>query len=244
MKTPNRRAASTPPQYRKATRRRNARAARRIPATKRLESHTPARGRGVRRKTPEWWSACRASLRPGLERDTQLMPWLIADTVCSEVSRFLGVEIPARYSDWLDAKAERCYANHRHFRTLMRGRGNAPRDWLYAFMRHWLAAWLDLERPDLYLERPDLYQCLPEDFNLGHRLPPGRHPLIRRKGFVLTLLPKPRPWDARRVLEHRRWAWLGSQPWQTRVVAQASRLRVLTASRRQDGKDREAGRSR
>jgi hypothetical protein len=62
------------------------------------------------------------------------MPWLIADTVCSEVSRFLGVEIPARYSDWLDAKAERCYANHRHFRTLMRGRGNAPRDWLYAFM--------------------------------------------------------------------------------------------------------------
>src|ERR1035441_1286927 len=71
MKTPNRRAASTPPQYRKATRRRNARAARRIPATKRLESHTPARERGVRRKTPEWWSACRASLRPGLERDTR-----------------------------------------------------------------------------------------------------------------------------------------------------------------------------
>jgi hypothetical protein len=83
----------------------------------------------------------------------------------------------------------------------MRGRGNAPRDWLYAFMRHWLAAWLDLERPDLY-------QCLPEDFNLGHRLPPGRHPLIRRKGFVPTLLPKPRPWDACRVLEHRRWRWL------------------------------------
>jgi len=46
--------------------------------------------------------------------------------------------------------------------------------------------------------------------NLGHRLPPGLHPLIRRKGFVPTLLPKPRPWDARRVLEHRRWAWLNS----------------------------------
>jgi hypothetical protein len=87
----------------------------------------------------------------------------------------------------------------------MRGRGNAPRDWLYAFMRHWLAAWLDLERPDLY-------QCLPEDFKLGHRLPPGRHPLIRRKGCVPTLLPKPRPWDARRVLGHRRWAWLESGP--------------------------------
>jgi hypothetical protein len=54
-------------------------------------------------------------------------------------------------------------------------------------MRHWLAALLDLERPDLY-------QCLPEDFNLGHRLPPGQHPLIRRKGCVPTLLPKPWPW--------------------------------------------------
>jgi hypothetical protein len=53
----------------------------------------------------------------------------------------------------------------------MRGRGNAPRDWLYAFMRHWLAALLDLERPDLY-------QCLPEDFNLGHRLPPGIKPPV------------------------------------------------------------------
>jgi hypothetical protein len=205
MNTLNRDAALTRRQYRKATRRRNDRAARRIPARKRLESHTPARARRVRHKTPEWWPAFRASLRPGLERDTQLMPWLIADTVCGEVSRFLGVEIPARYSDWLDARAERCYANHRHFRKLMRGRGNAPRDWLYAFMRHWLAAWLDLERPDLY-------QCLPEDFNLGHRLPPGRHPLIRRKGCVPTLLPKPRPWDARRVLGHRRWAWLESGP--------------------------------
>ena len=32
-------------------------------------------------------------------------------------------------------KAERYYARHDHFRKLMRGRGNAPRDWLYAFMR-------------------------------------------------------------------------------------------------------------
>lgn len=203
MKTLNRRAALTPRQYGKTTRRRNGRAARRIPATKRLDSHSTARARCLRRKTPEWWAAFRASLRPGLERDTQLMPWIIADTVRGEVSCFLGVQIPARYSDWLDAKAERCYARHDHFRKLMRGHGNAPRDWLYTFMRHWLAALLDLERPDLY-------QCLPEDFNLGHRLPPGQHPLIRRKGFVPTLIPKPRPWDARRVLEHRRWAWLNS----------------------------------
>ena len=172
-------AALTRRQHRKSKRRGNGRTAQKVSAPKRLGSKTLARARCARRKTPEWWPAFRASLRPGLERDTQLMPWLIADSVCGEVSGFLGVEIPARYSDWLDAKAERCYANHRHFRKLMRGRGNGPRDWLYVFMRHWLAAMLDLERPDLY-------QCLPEDFNLGHpgrprplpESPPGRRGLI------------------------------------------------------------------
>ena len=29
----------------------------------------------------------------------------------------------------------------------MRGRSKTPRDRLYAFMRHWLAAFLDVERP-------------------------------------------------------------------------------------------------
>ena len=86
-------------------------------------------------------------------------------------------------------------------RALLRGRSTAPRDWLYAYMRHWLAAFLDLERPDLY-------QCLPEDFNLGHPLPPSPQPRIRRKGFAPRPLPEPRPWDARRVLAQRRWAWL------------------------------------
>jgi hypothetical protein len=118
----------------------------------------------------------------------------------------VGTVVHMWKSHWWRAKENpEDWTVHDHFRKLMRGRGNAPRDWLYAFMRHWLAALLDLERPDLY-------QCLPEDFNLGHGLPPGLHPLIRRKGCVPTLLPKPRPWDARRVLEHRRWVWLGSSP--------------------------------
>ena len=69
-----------------------------------------------------------------------------------------------------------------------------------------------MDRAWLGLERPDLYQYLAEDFNLGHRLPPGQHPLVRRKGCVPTLLPKPLSWDARRVLENRRWAWLGFSP--------------------------------
>ncbi len=146
------------------------------------------------------WRLCVNALRPGLERDTELMPWLTADTVCGEVARFLDVAIPARYSDWLEAKAERCYARHPHFRKLMRGRGNAPRDWLRVFMRHWLAALLGTERPDLY-------ECLPDTYALGHPLPPPVRPRRRWRGGGRPLYP-PRDWNPERVLCHRRWRWL------------------------------------
>jgi hypothetical protein len=139
--------------------------------------------------------------RPGLEQDTQLMPWLIAETVCEEVSQFLDVELPARYAVWLDAKAELCYGGHRHFRKLMRGRGNAPRDWLYVFMRHWLAS-------ILHLERPDLCRCLPVEFCCGKRLQRGTHPRINRAGSIRNFLPAPCAWDDSRVIRHHTWAWL------------------------------------
>jgi hypothetical protein len=148
----------------------------------------------------DWWPKFRQSLRPGLERDTQLMPWLIAESVCTEVSRFLGIELPARYSVWIEARAEVSYARFDHFRKLMRGRGNAPRDWLRAFMRHWLAGLLGVERPDLY-------ECLPDSFGLGHPLPPGVHPRRRWHGNGRPLH-APRGWNPQRVLQHRRWRWL------------------------------------
>jgi hypothetical protein len=131
------------------------------------------------------------------------MPWLIAETVCAEVACFLGVEIPARHAVWLEAKAERCYAGNDSFRRLMRGRGNGPRDWLRAFMRHWLSSLLELERPDLN-------ECLPETYVLGHPLPPPRHPRRRWRG---NGKPRhaPRDWNPRRVLEHCRWRWLAAR---------------------------------
>jgi hypothetical protein len=128
------------------------------------------------------------------------MPWLIAESVCGEVARFLVVEIPDRFAVWLDAKAERCYARRRHFRKRMRGRGNAPRDWLRAYMRHWLSALIDLERPDLY-------ECLPGTFALGHALPPPIHPRRRWRGNGKPLHP-PRDWNPQRVLQNRHWRWL------------------------------------
>lgn len=155
---------------------------------------------GPRCKPSDWWPAFHASLRPGLERDTQLMPWLVAESVCGEVARFLGVEIPTRYAVWIEARAELTYAKDGHFRKLMRGRGNAPRDWLRVYMRHWLAGLLGLERPDLY-------ECLPDTFALGHALPPPVHPRRRWHGNGKPLHP-PRDWDPQRVLQNRRWRWL------------------------------------
>ena len=136
-----------------------------------------------------------------IEHDTPIVPHAVASAVWEEAGAWLGEELPREWRARLMERAEAVYASNARVSRRLRGPDNSGRDWLWTFMRHWLAALLDLERPDLY-------QCLPEDFNLGHRLPPGQHPLIRRKGFVPTLLPKPRPWNARRVLQHRRWAWL------------------------------------
>ena len=149
------------------------------------------------------WRNFRLTLRPGLERDTQLMPWLIAESVCAEGSRYLGIELPARYAAWLEIRAEVSYARFSHFRKLMRGRGDAPRGWLRTYMRHWLAGLLGVERPDLY-------ECLPESFALGHPLPPAVHPRRRWHGNRRPLHP-PRDWNPQRVIEHRRWRWLAKR---------------------------------
>jgi hypothetical protein len=167
-------------------------------SAKQPEGGTVTRTAG--RKSSACWPAFRKTLRPGLERDTDLMPWLMAETVCGEVASFLGVEIPIRYAAWIEARAELTYAKGGHFRKLMRGQGNAPRDWLRVFMRHWLAGVLGIERPDLY-------ECLPDTFALGHPLPPPVHPRRRWHGNGKPLHP-PMEWDPQRVLRHRRWQWL------------------------------------
>jgi hypothetical protein len=133
-----------------------------------------------------------SELRPGLERDTFLMPWVIAESVCAEVARFLETDMPERYAVWLEAQAELCYARRGRFRNHMREGGDAPREWLYSFMRHWL--WSLLE-----IEHPDLCRCLPKDFSIGLRLPPGTHPRANSVGGE---------WDPLRVTGRPPWAWL------------------------------------
>jgi hypothetical protein len=196
MKTRTKNAESALVQRPQPTRRRVAAASLRKQLAARKSGHTASCG--LRRVAD---SAFRDTLRPGLERDTQLMPWLIAESVCGELAAFLGMEIPARYAVWIEARAEVGYARHAHFRKLMRGSGNAPREWLKMFMRHWLAGLLGVERPDLY-------ECLPDDFALGRSLPlPGPSPRRRWRGNGRPLQ-GPRDWDPQRVLQHRQWHWL------------------------------------
>jgi hypothetical protein len=102
---------------------------------------------------------------------------------------------------WLEAKAELCYAGNKRFHKLMRGRGNAPRDWLYTFMRHWLGSILQLERLDLC-------RRLPTSFAYGHRLPRDTAPGVTKLGKPRSCLPMASEWDPSRVIRHHRWAWL------------------------------------
>ena len=123
---------------------------------------------------PAWQREFLAALRPGIERQTQLMPWIIADSVLGEASRWLDTGLPPEWADWLDARAERCFARHGQFHRLISARGahgNAGRENLYKFMRHWLAG-------RLARERPALYRRLPWAYALGRALP------ARQPGFV------------------------------------------------------------
>jgi hypothetical protein len=116
------------------------------------------------------WVAClrrkserrlwRASLRSGIERATDLMPWIIADSVLQEAGWYLGVELPSQWSEWLDERAEHCYAKSSHFRSLLRRQGNLGRDTLYRFFRHWLVG-------RLRREQPALFRRLPVEYGLG-----------------------------------------------------------------------------
>ncbi len=99
------------------------------------------------------------------------MPWVIADSVIGEASRFLNTDLPVEWADALDEKAERCFARHQQFRRLIssnRHHGNAGRDKLYQFMRHWLAS-------RLQRERPALYRLLPWEYSLGKAPRLSRH---------------------------------------------------------------------
>jgi len=94
--------------------------------------------------------AWRVILPTALERDTLLMPDVIAEAVTAEAERFLQADLPADWAVRLATRAEHLYGCNRHFRRVLNGRGNQGRNSLYMYMRHWTAGWLKCEQSPLF----------------------------------------------------------------------------------------------
>lgn len=105
----------------------------------------------------------RASAR--IEDDTPIIPCVVAEHVCEGASVWLGEALPRKWMLELAERANVVYQHNARFRQLLRKRGDAGRDWLAAFMRHWLYALLASRRPDLC-------QRLPRAYAVGRDLPP------------------------------------------------------------------------
>lgn len=117
--------------------------------------------------------------RPQIEECYALVPIAAARQVIEEASGWLGVALPARFATGLAFRARRCYAHSESFRVKIRRPGDAGRDLLYVFMRHWLAARLRTERPALYDRLPKEYSCgaplLPPPLPVAGGVRLGRH---------------------------------------------------------------------
>lgn len=99
----------------------------------------------------------RKARNPQIVSRTQLVPLAAAREVLDEASRWLGVTLPSRYAVRLASHAHLIYANSPSFRRALARPGDAARDRLYVFLRHWLAARLHAERPALYARLPRTY---------------------------------------------------------------------------------------
>lgn len=112
-------------------------------------------------------------VRARIEDDTPIVPAAVARGVCEEASSWLGEALPR---DWALELAERANVIYQHngpFRRRLRAAGNAGRDLLWSFTRHWLCALLASRRPDLAARLPSSYAA-------GQNLPPREQAVAPR----------------------------------------------------------------
>ena len=115
-----------------------------------------------------------------IEQETPVVPRAIAEAVCEEAGAWLQQPLPRRWVRELIAHANTVYDHDARFRRKVSAKGDAGRDWLWMFMRHWFGALLKNRRPQLF-------DRLPASFSIGCGLP-GRLPSrnysvgIQRKG--------------------------------------------------------------
>lgn len=89
-----------------------------------------------------------------IERDTPILPHVVAEAVWEEASTWLGARLPRAWIGELATRAETVYARNARFRRRLRSGGSEGRDWLWAFTRHWLAALLHEHKPHLHDQLP------------------------------------------------------------------------------------------
>lgn len=103
-----------------------------------------------------------------IDEETVLIPRAAAEGVWEEAQAWLHQALPRRWVRELVAHANTVYAHNAGFRRKISGQGDAGRDWLWTFMRHWLAAIMRQRRPQLFAR-------LPAEFCIGRDLPDRRH---------------------------------------------------------------------
>ena len=100
-----------------------------------------------------------------IEEDTPIVPEIAAGAIVDEAARLApdhADELLSRRAELVAALAARANATYKAnpnsvWSRRIRSGGNRGRDTLYAFMRHWLAA-------DLKRNSPDVFSALPRNY--------------------------------------------------------------------------------
>ena len=93
-----------------------------------------------------------------IERDTLIIPEVVARAVCEEASVWLSEELPREWIRRLAVRADVIYFHNPRFRQAIRRKGYAGRDYLWMFTRHWLATMIRRRDYDLYTRFPAVYR--------------------------------------------------------------------------------------
>lgn len=143
-------------------------------------------------KAPTGFRPATQRTRPQIESDTPIVPRAIMEAICEEAAVWLGQPLPRRWIRELTAHANTVYAHNARFRQSVRARGDKGRDYLWAFVRHWLAGLL-------WERRRHIHACLPAAYNCGDALPPKEfiapHQLktVRKNPAPIRLRSRPAP---------------------------------------------------
>ena len=108
-----------------------------------------------------------------IERDTILVPSLIAESDVDELAHYLWethrteLKERERLVNMLEQRARDDYQKSAMFRKQLKTTGSEGRERLQAFMRHWLSSYLRTQQPYVHF-------LTPYEFRNGQPLPPTK----------------------------------------------------------------------